>query len=125
MNTTLSQAPANGAAETARRTRRPRFQIEHTDEAHHVRIELPGVLKENVRLNLEEGVIHLTAERGRTVPEHWKPLHRELSDAGYEFHLRLNDRVDESRLSAALDAGVLTLTLPVKEAVKPREIVIS
>ncbi len=127
MNTALCQAPASCATEPAQaasRTRRPRFEIEHTAEAHYVRVELPGVAKEDLRLNLEDGVIHLSAARRRGVPENWKPLHRELSDAGYELHLRLNDRVDETRLTAGLEHGVLTLTLPVKEAVKPREIAI-
>jgi HSP20 family protein len=73
-------------------------------------------------LHLDDGVLHLTAPRRSTVPENWKPLHRELSDAGYELRLKLNDRVDESRLSAGLEDGVLTLVLPVKETVKPRSI---
>jgi HSP20 family protein len=105
-------------------TRRPRYQIANTPEAHTVRVELPGVAKESVRLNLEEGVLHLSAPRGVLVPETWKPLHRELSDAGYELRLQLNDRVDDTRLSAKLEDGVLTLVLPVKEAVKPRLIAI-
>ena len=127
MNSSLcsSTPPSTGVcAPAAPSTRRPRFEVETAADTHLVRIELPGVAKEDVRLNLEEGVIHLTAERRRVVPETWKPLHRELSDAGYELHLRLNDRVDDSRLSATLQEGVLTLTLPVKETVKPREIAV-
>jgi HSP20 family protein len=108
----------------SRPTRRPRYRIANTPEAHTIQVELPGVAKESVRLNLEDGVLNLSAARTLTVPESWKPLHRELSDAGYELRLQLNDRVDDTRLSAKLEDGVLTLVLPVKEAVKPRLIAI-
>ena len=111
-------------AET-RPLRRPRYQIDNTAEAHTVRVELPGVAKRDVDLKLAEGILHLRAARACAAPESWKPLHRELSDNGYELHLRLNDRVDESRLSASLEDGVLTVVLPVKDAAKPRTIAIS
>jgi HSP20 family protein len=109
------------AAET-RQVRRPRYQIENTLEAHTVRVELPGVVKDAVQLSLDEGVLHLSAQRASSPPETWKPLHRELSDVGYELRLKLTDRVDDARLTASLEDGVLTLVLPVKEAIKPRSI---
>lgn len=124
MNTTCCNTPNTVATpETETRpARRPRYQVEHSPEAHTVRVDLPCVTKEAVRLNLEDGVLHLSASRSNSVPENWKALHRELSDAGYELRLKLNDRVDDSRLTASLEDGVLTLVLPVKESVKPRTI---
>jgi HSP20 family protein len=135
MNTSCCNTPATTSATEACRTavrtespsaqaRRPRYQIDNTAEAHSVRVELPGVARDAVNLNLDEGVLTLTATRSVNVPETWKPLHRELSDAGYELRLRLNDRVDESRLSAHLEDGVLNIVLPIKEAAKPRTIAI-
>ena len=58
------------------------------------------------------------------MPETWKPLHRELSDIGYDLRLKLNDRVNEAGLTANLADGILTLILPVKEAAKPRSITV-
>lgn len=118
------QTTVTTPAVESRPLRRPRYQIENTAEAHTVLVELPGVLKEAVQLNLENGVLHLSAQRASTAPETWKPLHRELSDIGYELRLKLNDRVDEARLSANLADGVLTVVLPVKEAIKPRSIIV-
>lgn len=120
-SSTSAVAAAPSAAPLARR---PRYTVENSPEAHTLRVDLPGVAKEAVTLKLEEGLLHLTAARASTVPESWKPLHRELSDAGYELRLRLNDRIDESRLTAQLEHGVLTVTLPVRETVKPRSITI-
>jgi HSP20 family protein len=119
-----TQTTASKTAVESRPLRRPRYQIENTAEAHTVQVELPGVVKESVQLNLEDGVLRLSAQRISTTPETWKPLHRELSDIGYELRLKLNDRVDETRLTATLADGVLTLVLPVKEAIKPRSITI-
>ena len=126
MNNTCTN-PQNTIATPAvesRPARRPRYQIENSPEAHTVKIELPGVVKEAVQLNLEDGILHLSAQRTSTVPETWKPLHRELSDIGYELRLKLNDRVDEAGLTANLTDGILTLILPVKEAAKPRSITV-
>ena len=108
----------------SRPARRPRYQIENSPEAHIVKIELPGVVKEAVQLNLDDGILHLSAQRANTVPETWKPLHRELSDIGYELRLKLNDRVDEAGLTANLADGILTVVLPVKEAAKTRSITV-
>jgi HSP20 family protein len=126
MNNTCAN-PQNTIATPAaepRPARRPRYQIENSPEAHTVKIELPGVVKEAVQLNLEDGILHLSAQRTSTVPETWKPLHRELSDIGYELRLKLNDRVDEAGLTANLTDGILTVVLPVKEAAKPRSITV-
>ncbi|MDH4476288.1 MAG: Hsp20/alpha crystallin family protein [Verrucomicrobiaceae bacterium] len=126
MNNTCTN-PQNTIAAPAvesRPARRPRYQIENSPEAHTVKIELPGVVKEAVQLNLDDSILHLSAQRANTVPETWKPLHRELSDIGYELRLKLNDRVDEAGLTANLADGILTVVLPVKEAAKPRSITV-
>jgi HSP20 family protein len=126
MNNTCTN-PQNTIAAPAvesRPARRPRYQIENSPEAHTVKIKLPGVVKEAVQLNLDDGILHLSAHRANTVSETWKPLHRELSDIGYELRLKLNDRVDEAGLAANLADGILTVVLPVKEAAKPRSITV-
>ncbi len=125
MNTTCCSTNAKAPNADVRTVRRPRYQIAGDAGSHTVRVELPGVAKEDVRLSLEDSVLTIRATRRAAVSGDWKALHRELSDAGYELRLRLDDhRVDEARLSANLEHGVLTLTLPVKEAAKPREIAV-
>jgi len=132
MNTTRCNSPEsavvtapNDPTETAPRpVRRPRYRIDSTPERHTVRVDLPGVAKESVKLAVEGGLLTLKAERVTAVPESWKPIYRELSDADYELRLKLNDRVDDQALTGNLDHGVLTIVLPVKEAVRPRSITI-
>lgn len=126
MNNTCSSSQNTTATPpvASRPARRPRYQVENTPEATTVKIELPGVAKEAVQLNLEDGILLLRAQRTSTVPDTWKPLHRELSDIGYELRLKLNDRNDETGLTANLSDGILTVVLPVKEVAKPRSITV-
>ena len=101
---------------------KPRYFVDGTKEAYEVRVELPGVAKDGVNINLEENVLTIHAKRKSAAPAESKPLHRELSDLDFMLRLRLNTEVDEEKMTAALDSGVLTLRLPVKETAKPRRI---
>lgn len=101
---------------------KPRYFVDGTKEAYEVRVELPGVAKGDVSIHLEENVLTIHAKRKSAAPVDSKPLHRELSNLDFLLRLRLNTEVDEEKMSASLEHGVLTLTLPVKEAAKPRRI---
>ena len=103
-------------------TLKPRYVVTNDESAYFVRVELPGVVKDAVNIDIDKEVLTITATRKSDVPETWKPLHRELNDLGYALRLKLNARVDEDKLGAQLVDGVLTLTLPIREAAKPRRI---
>jgi HSP20 family protein len=82
----------------------------------YVRAELPGVKREDVSVELTEGVLTLAARRTSQEGEsrHAVELSRSLSVP--------NASVDASRITAALENGVLTVTLPKREESKPRRI---
>lgn len=105
--------------------RKPRYDVRNADDSYTIRVELPGVTKDTVTIDYDQGVLTLQAQRKDHAPEAWKPLHRELNDLGYLLRLKLNAPVDEDKLVAQLTDGVLTLTLPVREAAKPRRIEIN
>lgn len=104
---------------------KPRYRVQNAAESYAVQVELPGVKKENVTINLDQNVLTVRGCRSTAVPADWKPLHRELSDVDYLLKLRLNVPVEDSKLSAHLADGVLNLTLPMKETAKPRTIPVS
>ena len=123
MNTTCS--PRNCTPATSGVTeslRKPLYNVKGSPEAYEVRVELPGVPKSNVKLDLEDNILTVRGERNTTVPEGVKAIHRELSPLSYVLRLRLNTPVDEEQMNAKLEDGVLTLRLPIKEAAKPRQI---
>jgi HSP20 family protein len=123
MNATCSprtSAPAtSGVTESLRK---PLYNVNGNAEAYEVRVEMPGVPKSGVKLDLEDNILTVRGERNTTVPEGMKALHRELSPLSYLLRLRLNTPVEEDKMTAKLEDGVLTLRLPLKEVAKPRQI---
>ena len=123
MNTTCSPrtcAPTtSGVTESLRK---PLYNVNGNAEAYEVRVEMPGVPKSGVKLDLEDNILTVRGERNTTVPEGMKALHRELSPLSYLLRLRLNTPVEEDKMTAKLEDGVLTLRLPLKEVAKPRQI---
>ena len=117
-STSTVQAPEETAV-------KPRFRVLNSAESYTVQVELPGVKKENVSVNLDKDLLSVRGTRSTTPPADWKPLYRELSDVNYQLRLKLNVPVEDSKLSAKLEDGILTLTLPLKEAAKPRTISVS
>ena len=126
MNTTCSprtSAPAtSGVTESLRK---PLYNVNGSSDAYEVRVEMPGVPKSGVKLDLEDNILTVRGERSSNVREGMKALHRELSPLNYLLRLRLNTPVDEDKMTAKLENGVLTLTLPIKEAAKPRQITVN
>lgn len=113
------------AASSEAASLKPRYSVTNEKDNYAVQIELPGVAKDGVNVSLDSNVLTVHARRNASVPADWKPLHRELSGLDFLLRLKLNAPVDEGRMSAKLEDGVLTLNLPVKEAAKPRHIEVS
>jgi len=125
MNTTCSprtSAPATSTSGVTESLRKPLYNVNGNAEAYEVRVEMPGVPKSGVKLDLEDNILTIRGERNTTVPEGMKALHRELSPLSYLLRLRLNTPVEEDKMTAKLEDGVLTLRLPLKEVAKPRQI---
>lgn len=106
-------------------TRMPRYTVEPRADDFLVRVELPGVTKEAVKVDFEGDLLIVSASRNAELPEGWKPLHREIRPGDFHLRLRLNLEVQSDKIAASLVNGILTLTLPKPEAVKPRQIAIN
>ena len=117
--------PSQTSAPAEATALKPRFVVHSDKENYSVQIDLPGVAKDGVSIDLDSNVLTVSAKRKPSVNPEWKTLHRELSDQDFLLRLKLNVPVDESKLTAKLDSGVLTVDLPVKEAAKPRRIEVS
>jgi HSP20 family molecular chaperone IbpA len=118
-NPPAENLPASRQIETVHR---PQFRIADTEDGTTVSIALPGVRKEDLKLTLLESSLRIEATRHDEVPEGWR-THRDTGPVGrYGLDLRLSSRLDGTRTTAALDAGVLKLLVPVREEAKPRQI---
>jgi HSP20 family protein len=103
---------------------KPRYAVTGNKDSYQVRVELPGARKDSIRVNLDQNVLTIQAERKPIAGEGWKTLHRELREFGYGLRLKLNAPVNDAALSAKFEDGVLLLNLPVKETAKPRTIAV-
>ena len=99
----------------------PEVDIYETKEGYVVEAEMPGVNKDGLEITLEDNEITLVGHRRNDVAT-GTPLFRERVLADYRRVFELDPAIDASRISAKVDQGVLTLTLPKSEKVKPRKI---
>ena len=99
----------------------PHYHATSNDQGYHLRVCVPGVGKSGVSLSLsDDHVLTVTATRSDHVPESWTVIRNELPSLEYQLHLRIDAKIDPERISAKLEDGVLAVTLPTKEAEKPR-----
>lgn len=109
---------------TARPFVRPEYKTERTGDGYRAAVVMPGVPKGAVKVSVEDGVLVLTGKRSDSVPESWRPLRLELQKPDYRLKLKLSDEIDSAAIAATIDGGVLSLDLPLREAVKPRVIAV-
>ena len=98
------------------------------DEENNVTLEadIPGVPKGNVSIEVEDGVLTITADRGETaLPEGWRPVHRELDRSDYRLTMQLGSQLDPDAISAKVADGQLVLKVPVREAARRRSIAVN
>jgi HSP20 family protein len=106
-------------------TVKPLYEIKETPDAFGATIYLPGVAKDGLEITAEEGRIRVVGRRSWKKPEGWTALHREGSDAPFELVLGHENAIDTEKIAAELRDGVLRVSLPKHEAIKPRKIAVS
>jgi HSP20 family protein len=85
--------------------------------------ELPGLKPEDVKLTLENRTLTIRGEKRQVAEEKTTKVHRyERSYGSFERSFTLPSTVDGNKVEASFEAGVLTVTLPIAEQAKPREI---
>lgn len=106
-------------------TVKPLYEIKETDDAYGVTVYLPGVAKDGVELTAEAGEFRIVGHRAWKQPEGWTALYRESADAPYELVLTHDNAIDADKIAAEIHDGVLRVSLPKAEALKPRKITVS
>src|SRR5579884_3382832 len=86
-------------------------------------VELPGVRPEDVQLSVEGNVLTIHGQKREPAAEPAERVHRSERLYGeFERTFTLPASVDAAKITAAYDAGVLTVTLPKAEHARPRQI---
>ena len=94
----------------------PHVDMCETAEAIIVEVEIPGVRREDIHLEVEGDMLRITGERRTHTEQQGRNYHRvERSHGRFERQLLLPMSVDRHGIHAEFDAGLLTITLPKKE----------
>lgn len=103
----------------------PNADIFETDSALTLVMELPGVEKKDVSVNLENDVLRVEGKIDFSKYEGLEPLYAEYNIGHYARAFTLSNKMDPDGISADLMDGVLTLTLKKAKEAIPRRILIN
>ena len=102
----------------------PYTDIQETEEALDVVMEIPGVRKDAVEVQLEKNVLSVEGRVDFDEYEHLEPLYTEYNVGHFQRSFRISNAIDQSKIAANVEDGVLTLHLPKGEEQKPRTIAV-
>jgi HSP20 family protein len=101
----------------------PATDIYETADAITVVADMPGVAADQIDIRLENQVLSLSGEQAQDpAREGFEPLHCGYRTGTWRREFTLTTDVDADRITARIHEGVLTVTLPKSEKVKPRKI---
>ncbi|OIT00933.1 PREDICTED: 17.6 kDa class I heat shock protein 3-like [Nicotiana attenuata] len=98
-----------------------RIDWKETPDSHIFKLDVPGIKKEEVKVEVEEGrVLQISGERSREQEEKNDTWHRmERSSGKFMRRFRLPENAKMEEIKAAMENGVLTVTVPKEEEKKP------
>jgi len=91
----------------------PRTNVNETDKAFILTMEMPGIDKKEITVALENDQVVVTGERTEK-HESEGLLRREIRSEKFRRSFRLDSKIDAEGVKAALDNGLLKVTLPKK-----------
>ena len=100
-------------------TRTPAVNISETDNQFEVDLAIPGLSKEDIKINLDKNVLSVSADKKtETVDEDKKFTKREYSFNSFSRSFTLPESADHSKIEADYTNGILKLTITKKEEAK-------
>ena len=101
----------------------PAADVQSAKEGYTIHAEMPGVDKSGLEVTVDNGELTILGHRQhQEFPG--EPIYREIRQADFRRVYEVDPAVDATRIAARIDQGVLTLTLPKAESVKPRKITV-
>ncbi|MDQ6765894.1 MAG: Hsp20/alpha crystallin family protein [Verrucomicrobiota bacterium] len=102
----------------------PVATVSENVDGYTLQVEMPGVNKEGLEMWVENNELTILGRRSRPSVE-GTLVHRESRRENFRRTFELDPSIDATKISAKIDQGVVTLTLPKAEQVKPRKITVS
>ncbi len=103
---------------------RPEVDIYERAEGLTLVADLPGVKGDDIHIDLEQSLLTITARAGKQ-ESRWRAIHEEFQATHYTRQFRLGRALDQSKIEAKFEDGVLTLHMPRVASQQPRKITVS
>ncbi|WP_024511384.1 Hsp20/alpha crystallin family protein [Bradyrhizobium sp. ARR65] len=100
----------------------PNADIYETKDGLNVVLEMPGVDKNSIDVRVEDDVLKVDGRLDFSKYQDLQPLYTEYNVGHFSRTFRLSSKIDQDKISAELQDGVLSLMLPLAEKAKPRTI---
>lgn len=111
--------PANQA------TFRPAVDVSQVEGGFVLRVELPGVSKESLKVEIKEQVLALSGEKAAPSYEIKGYRYSEIGYGKFERTFQLSDSIDVDHVDAKFDNGVLQIKLALRPELGPRQVQIA
>jgi HSP20 family protein len=102
----------------------PAATVLENADGYTLEVEMPGVSKENLEMWVENNELTILGRRSMPAVE-GTLIHRESRPENFRRTFELDPSIDAEKISAKIEQGVVTLTLPKAEQVKPRKITVA
>jgi HSP20 family protein len=102
----------------------PSASVTEAAEGYTLQIEMPGVNKKGLEVLVENNELTIVGRRSLPTVE-GTLIHHESRPGNYQRTFELDPSINADKISAKIDQGLVTLTLPKAEHVKPRRIAVS
>lgn len=98
------------------------MDVYETDDAYMIHCLLPGIDPNAVNVTVQDNVLTIDGESKRASPENARPLFQEIGSGRFQRQMNLGYPVQADKADASYHDGILSITLPKAESVKPRQI---
>ena len=102
----------------------PPASVTEVADGYMLEIEMPGVKKDGLEISVENNELTIIGRRSLPAVE-GTLIHRESRPENFRRAFEIDPSIDADKISAKIDQGLVTLTLPKAEHVKPRKITVS
>ena len=101
----------------------PKVDIIDSEKNLIFEAEIPGLSKEEVNVDFEEGVLTINGSKREDVrPEDYKYVRKELKRSSFTRSFKLADSFDFNKIKAKFENGLLLITVPKKKPEKSKKV---
>ena len=126
MNTLIreNRSTSNGNRQETEQFVAPAATVLENADGYTLEVEMPGVSRENLEMWVENNELTILGRRSMPSVE-GTLIHRESRPENFRRSFELDPSIDAGKISAKIEQGVVRLTLPKAEQVKPRKIAVA